>query len=105
MAAIRILVDPNDPRMLRKVNALQDAVKVDSRAARQIRNANWDPASRKKVGDALTVLGATFLTRRGAAGRKDEVDPVRHLIVTAAGWGANPERTQCISTSAPQERR
>jgi hypothetical protein len=28
----------------------------------------------------------------GAAGRKGEVDPVRHLIVTATGWGLNPQK-------------
>jgi hypothetical protein len=53
---------------------------------------NRHDASRKKVADALTVLGATVTDWRGAAGRKDEVDPVRHLIVTATGWGLNPEK-------------
>ena len=31
-------------------------------------------------------------TLRGAAGRRGDVDPVRHLIVTASGWGANPDQ-------------
>ena len=53
---------------------------------------NWDQASRKKIADALTVSGATLVDWRGAAGRKDEVDPVRHLIVTATGWGLNPDK-------------
>ena len=53
---------------------------------------NWDQASQKKVRDALLALGATLPDWRRAAGRKDEVDPVRHLIGTATGWGRNPDK-------------
>jgi hypothetical protein len=44
------------------------------------------------VRDALMVLGETIPDWRRAAGRRDEVDPIRHLIVTATGWGLNPDR-------------
>ncbi len=93
MAAIRILVDPNDPEDVKQVNALQDAVKVQQPGGPgKFEVPNWDDASRKKVADALTVLGATLPDWRGAAGRKDEVDPIRHLIGTAAILGLNPEK-------------
>jgi hypothetical protein len=46
----------------------------------------------KKVEDALVVLGSTLPDWRHAAGRKGEVDPIRHLIVTATGWGLNPDK-------------
>jgi hypothetical protein len=52
---------------------------------------NWDQASRRKVHDALLVLGETIDTRR-MFGTKDQVDPVRHLIGTAIGWGGLPEK-------------
>jgi hypothetical protein len=29
---------------------------------------------------------------RGAGGRRNEVDPVRHLIATASAWGLNPDK-------------
>jgi hypothetical protein len=29
---------------------------------------------------------------RNAIGRKEEVDPVRHLIGTASAWGLNPDK-------------
>jgi hypothetical protein len=93
MTAIRILVNPNDPADVKKVNALQDAVKVEQPGGPgTFELPNWDAASRKKVGDALTILGATLPDWRGAAGRKNEVDPVRHLLVTCTGWGANPDK-------------
>jgi hypothetical protein len=93
MAAIRILVDPNDPKDVKQVNALQDAVKVEQPGGPgKFEVPNWDEESHKKVRDALTVLGATLPDWRGAAGKRNEVDQVRHLIVTATGWGLNPEK-------------
>jgi len=75
------------------VHTLQDAVKVEQPGGPgRFEVPNWDPPSRKKVGDALSVLGATIPDWRHAAGRRDEVDPVRHLIVTATGWGLNPDK-------------
>jgi hypothetical protein len=93
LAAIRILVNPNDPKDVEQVHALQDAVKVEQPGGPgRFEPPNWDEASRKKVRDALVVLGETIPDWRHAAGRKDEVDPIRHLIVTATGWGLNPDK-------------
>ena len=47
--------------------------------------------SQKKVRDALLVLGSTTPDFKGAFGTKAEVNPIRHLIGTAMGWGGNPE--------------
>ena len=64
---------------------------------------NWDQASQKKVRDALVVLGATLPDWRHAAGRRDEVDPVRHLIVTATGWGLNPDKDAIYLNVTPSK--
>ena len=104
LAAIRILVDPNDPKDVAQVNALQDAVKVDQPGGPgRFELPNWDQASQKKVRDALTVLGETIPDWRRAAGRKDEVDQVRHLIVTATGWGLNPEKDAIYLNVTPSK--
>lgn len=92
-AAVRILVNPNDPKDLAQVHALEDAIKVEQPGGPgRFEVPNWGAASQKKVEDALAVLGATLPDWRNAAGSKREVDPVRHLIVTATGWGLNPDR-------------
>jgi hypothetical protein len=91
LAAIRILADPGDPKDMEQVHALQDAVKVSQKSPGSFEIPKWDPASQKKVRDALVVLGSTIPDWRRAAGRRDEVDAVRHLIVTATGWGLNPD--------------
>ena len=60
-AAIRTLVDPNDPQDIKQVHALQDAIKVEQPGGPgRFEVPNWDPASQNKVRDALLVLDATL---------------------------------------------
>ncbi len=93
IVAIRTLVNPNDPEDLKAVHALQDATKLDQPGGPgTFEVPNWDPASQKKVRDALLVLGSTIPDYKGAFGTKDAVDPIRHLIGTALGWGGNPDK-------------
>ena len=84
---IRTLVDPTNPKDVEQVHALQDAIKVTQKATGKFEAANWDQASQKKMRDALLVLASTIPDFKKAFGKKGEVDPVRHLIGTAAGWG------------------
>ena len=91
-AAVRTLVDPNDPKDIQQVHALQDAIKVSQKASGKFEVPNWDPVSQKKVRDALLVLSSTIPDFRKAFGTKAEVDPVRHLIGSAAAWGGNPDK-------------
>jgi hypothetical protein len=90
--AVRTLVDPLDSKDLQQVHALQDAIKVSQKAAGKFEVPNWDQASQKKVRDALLVLATTIPDFKGAFGTKAQVDPIRHLIGTAAGWGGNPDK-------------
>jgi hypothetical protein len=63
----------------------------------------WDPESQQKVRSALLALNETVPDLRWAAGRRGEVDPVRHLIVTASGWGANPDKDAVYLNVTPVE--
>lgn len=104
LVAIRILVDPNDPKDVAQVNTLQDAIKVEQpRGPGRFEVPNWDQATQKKVRDALVVLGTTLSDWRRAAGRRNEVDPVRHLIVTATGWGLNPDKDAIYLNITPSK--
>ena len=42
--------------------------------------------------EALLALGANMPDFKKAFGTKKEVDPVRHLVGTAMGWGGNPDK-------------
>ncbi len=101
---VRILINPADPQDFKQVHALQDAVKVTQPGGPgRLEVPNWDHANQKKVRDALLVLNETLPDLRRAGGRKDEVDPVRHLIGTASAWGLNPDKDAIYLNVTPSK--
>ncbi|MGR0319400.1 DUF1254 domain-containing protein [Agromyces sp. ZXT2-3] len=86
----RILVDPEDEADVAAVNALQDAFALDAPSADPFPTPDYDQASLTETRTALLTLarGVGGFTR--SFGRQDEVDPVHHLLGTAAGWGGLP---------------
>lgn len=92
VVAIRTLVDPSSPDDIKQVHTLQDAITVNQRSAGTLDFPHWDSVSQKKVRDALLVLASTIPDFKRAFGTKEEVDPVRHLLGTAAAWGGNPDK-------------
>lgn len=92
IAAVRTFVNPAVPKDLEQVHALQDAITVSQKAAGNFEVPAWDLESQKKVRDALLVLGSTVPDFKNAFGAKGQVDPVRHLVGTALGWGGNPDK-------------
>lgn len=101
--AIRTLVDPNSPDELAQVHALQDKIKVEQASAGTFEIPDWDQASQKTVRDALLILATTIPDFKGAFGKKGDVDPVRHLIGTAAGWGGNPDKDATYLNITPAD--
>ena len=91
-AAVRILVDPASSDDVRAVQALQDLIGVAMKGPGKFETPQWDKDSQDKVRLALSMLGATIPDSHRTFGRKDEVDPVRHLVGAAIGWGGNPEK-------------
>jgi hypothetical protein len=102
-AAVRTLVDPADPEDLKRVHALQDEIKVSQSTVGKFEMPNWDPVSQKRVRDALLTLSETLPDLRTAGGRRGEVDPVRHLVATASGWGLNPDRDAIYLNITPAQ--
>jgi hypothetical protein len=92
VAAVRTFVDPANPDDVKLVHALQDAIKVEQKQQGTVELPDRDLAGQKKVRDALLVLGSTMPDFTHAFGTKDQVDPIRHLIGTALGWGGNPDK-------------
>ena len=90
VAAVRTLVDPENPEDLQEVHRLQDQIKVEQSSPGQFDVPHWDPVSQKKVRDALLTLGSTLPDTRRMYGARSAVDRVRFLIGAALGWGANP---------------
>ena len=103
LIGLRTLVDPNDPKDVEKVRAVQDAVTISQKAPGKFEIPNWDPVSQKKVRDALLVLSSTAGGFKDAFGVKGQVDPIRHLIATAAGWGGNPDKDATYLSVTPEK--
>jgi hypothetical protein len=88
--AIRMLVDPADPDDVAAVNALQDAVTLTAASASPFRAPDYDVASLDRTRSALLELAKGYPGFDGAFGAREDVDPVRHLLGAAAGWGGLP---------------
>jgi hypothetical protein len=101
LAAVRTLADPNDPKDLDQVHALQDAIKVSAKSPGTFQIPRWDETSQKQVRDALLLLAAHTDGFKNAFGAREQVDPIRHLLGTAAGWGGNPDKDASYVSVAP----
>jgi hypothetical protein len=104
LLGVRTLVDPNDPKDIAEVHKLQDAMEVEQPGGPgKFEVPQWDLASQKKVRDALLVLGSTMPDFKKAFGTKESVDPVRHLLGAAMGWGGNPDKDAMYLNVTPKE--
>ena len=90
--AARILVDPADPDDVATVNALQDQLAVEASSSRPFEMPDYDIASLDATRNALHELGRHLGSFDHAFGTRSDVDPVRHLVGTAVGWGGLPDR-------------
>jgi hypothetical protein len=87
----RTLVDPQDPGDLAAVAAVQDQLVLEVVAERPFVMPEYDPESLDRTRKALLGLAADMTSFERSFGRKEDVDPVHHLISTAAGWGGLPD--------------
>jgi hypothetical protein len=102
LAGVRTLVEPVDPKDVAQVHVLQDGIRAEQNNAGKFEVPNWDQASQKKVRDVLLVLATTIADFKKAFGTKEQVDPIRHLIGTAAAWGGNPDKDAIYLNVTPE---
>lgn len=88
--AVRILVDASDPADVAAVGELQDAVRLEAGSARPYEPPGFDTESLDATRASLLALAAGLAGYDRTFGTRDQVEPVRHLIGTAAGWGGLP---------------
>ncbi|SEB61266.1 DUF1214 domain-containing protein [Microbacterium hydrocarbonoxydans] len=91
LAAARILVDSDDPDDVATVNALQDQLSLASAGARELPALDYDADSFTQTRDAVLTLAKGLPNYERAFGPANRVDPIRHLLGTASGWGGLPE--------------
>jgi len=89
--AARVLVDPADSNDVAAVNALQDQLAVEANSSTPFESPDYDKVSLDATRKTLLELARGLSGFDHAFGAKDDVDPVRHLLGTAAGWGGLPD--------------
>lgn len=102
LVAVRTLVDPDDPADIAAVSSLQDHYHLELASAQPFAMPEYDPVSLGRTRDALLELARGLDDLDGMFGSPDEVEPVRHLIGTAAGWGGLPTREAVYVGMEPQ---
>jgi len=90
VVAVRTLVDPADPQDLAAVAVIQDAISLTAASSVAFEYPDYDATSLDETRDALLALARNLTAFDRTFGSKDDVDPIRHLIGTAAGWGGLP---------------
>jgi hypothetical protein len=102
VVAVRILVDPTDAGDLQTVCSLQDQLQLTAESSQPYVGAGYDTASLDATREPLLALASGLTEFDRTFGTKDQVDPVRHLIGTAAGWGGLPTEEATYIGVAPR---
>jgi hypothetical protein len=89
---VRTFMDPNSPKDMAEGAKLQDAIRISQAAPGTFEVPAFDEASLEAVRRDLLMGARHMPDAKRAFGRPDQVDPVRRLFGTAAGWGGNNER-------------
>jgi hypothetical protein len=87
----RTFVDPADPHDVAEVNRLQDQLVIDANSSNEYTHPVYDEESLNTTREALLRLGEGLPDSDHTFGKRSDVDPTRHLIGTALGWGGLPE--------------
>jgi hypothetical protein len=84
---VRTFFDPDD---IDGTHALQDGLRIEGGGDGPLDLPDWDLDQLETARDALNTLAKLGASNEGAFGTRDEVDPIKHLVFTAAGWGGMP---------------
>ncbi len=91
MVALRTLVDSADPQDIAAVNALQDQMTIKAGSSNPFIAPNYDEDSFDAVLKPALELSRSVPDTFRMFGSEEDVDPVRHFLGSAFGWGGLPE--------------
>ncbi len=91
LVVARTLADPTDLDDLAVAHRLQDGLVITASATRPWTTGQYDEDSYEATKKPLLELGRGMHDSKRTFGPKEQVDPVRFLIGSAAGFGGLPE--------------
>ncbi len=89
---IRTFIGANDPEDVAAANKAQDAITIEGGGGGPLDVPDWDQEQLLVARQALNRLATLGTDTAGAFGRQQEVDPIEHLVLSAAGWGGLPQK-------------
>ena len=89
--AARVLVDSGNADDVAAVNRLQDEFRLVAGSSKPFESPDYDVAGLDATRKALLELAKGLSGFDHAFGAKNEVNPIHHLLGTAAGWGGLPD--------------
>jgi hypothetical protein len=102
VAVVRTLADADSTADVKAANAAQDGIKALQAARGSFEIPNWDTAARDEIRKSLLALSARAgTTTEERFGARDTVDPIQHLLASAAGWGGNPREAAVYAAGVP----
>ncbi|MBK0398549.1 DUF1214 domain-containing protein [Limibaculum sp. M0105] len=94
MILFRTFVDAAASDDLAAAHAAQDGIAVTGGGPGPFEAPDWDLDSLAEARNALNDLASAIgFDAARAFGRKDEVDPIDHMVGALAGWAGQPART------------
>ncbi|MFT4636329.1 MAG: hypothetical protein ACI9OI_002130 [Chitinophagales bacterium] len=98
---VRTLVFNSIAGDIEVANALQDQMRVDSASAKSYGHPDYDPVSFADTTALLLELGKAIKDNSGAAGTKEQVDPIKQLLLNAYGFGTLPQTESLLISVEP----
>ncbi len=89
LVLFRTFADPDDTEDLRAAHALQDQIVVKQEASGALALPHWDEHSLNLTRRQVNALTVGLSDTSDWFGEVGKVDPIKHLLGTAWGWGAN----------------
>ena len=86
----RTFVDVTDPQDIAAAHAAQDAIGISGGGNGPFEAPDWNTADLEKARIAVSSLAELGFNAGDGLGRKEDVEPIAHLVAALSGWGGQP---------------
>jgi hypothetical protein len=100
---VRTFVDPNDKSDLDRAHTTQDEIETPQKNSGNFSVPDWDKESLKEKRMQLVDIAALLPNTEGMFGKKEKLDPVRHLLGAAYGWAGLPDADAFYDIASPEK--
>ena len=100
--ALRTFMNPDDEKDMAAAYQLQDAVKVEQADIGTFDVPDWDKDQVEQMRDTVRVIASTVPETSKMFGKKEDLDPVYHMLGAALGWGGLPAEAATYLNVVPE---